>query len=407
MDSQREAWDTVRMPDAKDFSQKHCDVTILGGGPVGLLSALALADRLPSGLGIRLIAGRRAPAEDGRAAALFGRSMAILDALGLGEAFHAEGAPLAGIRIIDATGRLLRAPTTLFRAAEAGLESFGVSLLTARIAAILRDRVEASPRITLAPVDAVAVERVERGWRIVDDGGAAVTTSFLVAADGQRSLARDAAGIETDRWRYPQTAHTFAVRHALDHEDVSTEFHTAEGPFTLVPAGDRMSTVVWMTSPATAERLASLDDDAFALAAERTCGSILGRLTLASARGAYPMAGMLAKRFAAPGVALVGETGHAFPPIGAQGMNLGFRDADTLADALAEGIEGPGAATRLDRWDHDRRRDAGLRTRGVDLLNRSLLTDLLPVQAARGLGLAALAGAAPLRRAAMRIGLAE
>jgi 2-octaprenyl-6-methoxyphenol hydroxylase len=382
------------------------DITVLGGGPVGLLAVLALAGRLPGETRLRIVTGRRPPAEDGRAAALVGRSMTILDELGLGEAFRAEGAPLAAIRIIDATSRLLRAPTTTFRASDAGLESFGVSLMTARIAALLRDRATSEPRIEFVAAEASAVERQSEGWRLTLDGGGAITTDFLVAADGQRSLAREAAGIEVRRWSYPQAALTFAVSHQLDHEDISTEFHTAHGPFTLVPAGERLSTVVWMTAPEQAERLLLLDDAALAREAERTCGSILGKLTLAGGRGAYPMGGLLASRFAGDRIALVGETGHAFPPIGAQGMNLGFRDADTLSAALAEGIAAGDLRRPLDAWDRGRRRDAGLRTAGVDAFNRSLLTNFLPAQAARAIGLAALGAVPPLRRAAMRIGLA-
>lgn len=383
------------------------DLAILGGGPVGLLAALMLAERLPADVRLRLIAGRRAPVDDGRAAALFGRSMAILDSVGLGETFRSEGATLAAIRIIDATGRLLRAPTTLFRAADAGLDSFGVSLMTARIAALLRERVAASSRIETFAVDATSVRRAGGFWRIELDEGEVVETAFLVAADGQRSLAREAAGIAVRRWSYPQTALTFAVTHQRDHEDVSTEFHTASGPFTLVPAGERLSTVVWMTGSEEAERLKALDDVAFARAAERTCQSMLGRLTLAGARGTYPMGGLLAERFSAEGIALIGETGHAFPPIGAQGMNLGFRDVDTLADALVDGFANGDPVSLIEDWERERRRDAGFRTFGVDLLNRSLLSDLLPVQVARGLGLAALGAVTPLRRIAMRMGLAE
>ncbi len=386
------------------------DVTILGGGPIGYLAALCIADRLPETKRIRLITGRRVPPADGRAAALVGRSMAILDQLRLGEAFRAEGAPLAAIRIIDVTGRLLRAPTTTFRASDAGKPHFGVSLTTARIVELMAEKAHAGGRIEILPVDIKDIAREDQGFRLTDDQGRAHHAPFLVAADGQRSLAREAAGIMVRRWSYPQTALTFAVTHTLDHEEISTEFHTADGPFTLVPAGDRLSTVVWMTRTEEAEQLMALDETAFARAAEKICHSILGKLTLASPRGAYPMCGLLAERFTATGIALVGETGHAFPPIGAQGMNLGFRDADTLADALKSAFTDPQTADpteALARWDRDRRRDAGLRTAGVDAFNRSLMTDLLPVTMVRGLGLAALKNIPPLRRAVMRMGLAQ
>jgi 2-octaprenyl-6-methoxyphenol hydroxylase len=386
------------------------DVTILGGGPIGYLAALCIADRLPDTKRIRLIAGRRLPPADGRAAALVGRSMAILDQLGLGEAFRGEGAPLAAIRIIDVTGRLVRAPTTTFRASDAGEPHFGVSLTTARIVELMADKARAGGRIEILPVDIRDVAQEEQGFRLMDDQGKAHHAPFLVAADGQRSLAREAADIPVRRWSYPQTALTFAVTHTRDHEEISTEFHTADGPFTLVPAGDRLSTVVWMTRTEEAERLMALDETAFARVAEKTCQSILGKLTLASPCGAYPMSGLLAERFTAPGIALVGETGHAFPPIGAQGMNLGFRDADTLANALKNAFadgKTTDPADALARWDRDRRRDAGLRTAGVDAFNRSLLTDLLPVTMARGLGLAALKNIPPLRRAVMRMGLGQ
>ena len=386
------------------------DVTIVGGGPIGYLAALCLAQRLSEGMKIRLITGRRMPPADGRGAALVGRSMAILDSLGLGDAFRAEGAPLAAIRIIDVTGRLVRSPTTTFRASDAGEPFFGVSLLTARIVELLAAAARASDRIEILSTDVASAEKTDDGFRLSMDDGSIFEAAFVIAADGQRSLVREAAGISVRRWTYPQIAMTFAVSHLRDHEDISTEFHTTGGPFTLVPAGDHQSTVVWMARTKDAERLLALDDAAFALAAERTSRSLLGKLTLTSPRGAYPMGGLLAERFTAPGLALVGETGHAFPPIGAQGMNLGFRDADTLADALAKAFtkgESHELSSALSGWDADRRRDAGLRTAGVDMFNRSLITDLLPVSMARGLGLAALKGIPPLRRAVMRAGLAQ
>jgi len=119
------------------------------------------------------------------------------------------------------------------------------------------------------------------------------------------------------------------------------------------------------------------------------------------------MAVATAREFAARRVALVGEAAHLFPPIGAQGLNLGLRDAVTIAEIAGDihrlgGDIGDATAA----YDRRRRPDIAGRTVAVDLLNRSLLSDFLPVQGLRGLGLYALDRIGPLRRAAMREGVA-
>jgi 2-octaprenyl-6-methoxyphenol hydroxylase len=108
-------------------------------------------------------------------------------------------------------------------------------------------------------------------------------------------------------------------------------------------------------------------------------------------------------------VALVGEAAHVIPPIGAQGLNMGLRDAADIAavvrDALAAGDD-PGAPDVLRRYDLARRADVLSRTFAIDIANRSLLSDLLPVQSLRAAGLHLIGSIGPLRRLAMREGLA-
>jgi 2-octaprenyl-6-methoxyphenol hydroxylase len=97
------------------------------------------------------------------------------------------------------------------------------------------------------------------------------------------------------------------------------------------------------------------------------------------------------------------------PPIGAQGLNLGLRDAATLAEIVADARrQGAdlGATAILARYDRARRADAMSRRIAVDLLNRSLLTDFLPVQSVRGLSLFLVDRVGSLRRALMREGVA-
>ena len=119
---------------------------------------------------------------------------------------------------------------------------------------------------------------------------------------------------------------------------------------------------------------------------------------------------MTAERLAQRRTVLVGEAAHVMPPIGAQGLNLGLRDVACLVDAIADAMEAGhtdiGEATILDAYAHARNSDVRTRTTAVDLLNRSLLSSQLPVQAARGFGLHMLALVPPLRRMLMREGLA-
>jgi len=117
-----------------------------------------------------------------------------------------------------------------------------------------------------------------------------------------------------------------------------------------------------------------------------------------------------AKRFAARRIALVGEAGHLLPPIGAQGLNLGIRDAATIAELVAEARragEDAGGDGVLSAYDERRRADVRSRALAVELMNRSLLTDFLPVHALRGIGLELIARFGFLRRRLMREGLGE
>jgi 2-octaprenyl-6-methoxyphenol hydroxylase len=190
------------------------------------------------------------------------------------------------------------------------------------------------------------------------------------------------------------------------HQGVSTEFHTEAGPFTLVPLpGDRVS-LVWVDRPDQAEQAAALCDEAFARRVEERAGWIHGGMRLDSRPATFPLRAALADRFAARRTILVGEAAHLFPPIGAQGLNLGFRDVAALKRLLARHRDDPGAPAALDSYHAARQGDVRSRALAVDLLNRSLLTNFLPVQAARGLGMTLAASVPPLRRALMRQGLA-
>ena len=121
----------------------------------------------------------------------------------------------------------------------------------------------------------------------------------------------------------------------------------------------------------------------------------------------FPLVVETATRLGARRVALIGEAAHVIPPIGAQGLNLGLRDAATIAElVVAAHRAGDDMEGLTDRYEQMRRADVMSRTLAVDLLNRSLLSDFLPLQGVRGLGLFLMERIGPLRRALMREGVA-
>ena len=123
----------------------------------------------------------------------------------------------------------------------------------------------------------------------------------------------------------------------------------------------------------------------------------------------FPLAIEQPRQFARHRVALVGEAAHVLPPIGAQGLNMGLRDAAEIADIVREAMlsgEDPGAPQVLERYNSARRTDVASRTFAIDIANRSLLSDFVPMQSLRAAGLHLIGAIGPLRRIAMREGLA-
>ena len=381
---------------------------VVGAGPAGLAAALSLAHA-----GAQVILSAQSPpiggSTDTRTAALFTGSVALLDNLGVWPEVVTESAPLRAIRIIDDTGRLLRAPEVLFEAGEIGLDMFGWNVPNAALTAALWAAVRRHPAVSIVETARVAdVSIADDGVSITTAEGQRITAHLLAAADGRNSISRTAAGITTKNWPYDQAA--IATRFTLSrpHHDVSREFHRTAGPLTTVPMPGLASSLVWVERPDVAERLTTLDDAGFRATLQERLQGLLGSVGEIGPRRMFPLSGLTADVFGQNRVALIGEAGHVIPPIGAQGLNLGLRDAAALADCVADAIadgEDIGGTSALQRYHDARQSDVEGRSFAVDALNRTLLSNLLPVSLARGLGLHVIQAVGPLKRALIQQGL--
>jgi 2-octaprenyl-6-methoxyphenol hydroxylase len=381
------------------------DVVVVGGGPAGLSAAIALAQ---AGAHTALIA-RRVPYADNRTTALLGGSIDFLQELEVWPHCEVKAAALRTMRLVDDTGRLIRAPEVKFSCDEIGLDAFGYNIENSTLIAALEQRASELADLIRFDDEADTILPEESVVTVHTGGGKTLSARLVIGADGRQSPCREAAGIAVRRRELNQSAVTFNISLSRPHRDVSTEFHTPQGPCVFVPLpGDRCS-MVWVAQPKEAERLFLLNDDELSEAAEKQSHSIFGRVRVEGGRHLFPLAIERPAQFAQRRTALVGEAAHVIPPIGAQGLNLGLRDAADIAAIVREALalgEDPGAPQALKAYDSARRGDVISRTFAIDWANRSLLNDFLPLQSLRAAGLHLLGSVGPIRRLAMREGLA-
>ena len=392
--------------DPAHYTAAQYDAVVVGGGPAGLAAALALAR---ANVRTALIA-RRLPYSDNRTTALLGSSIDNLRRLGVWAACEHLAAPLRVMRLVDSTDRLIRAPEVRFDCGEIGIAAFGYNIENRLLLAAMETCAAQLPNLVRVDDEAASVQIHPDRAALQTKAGTLVEANLVVGADGRHSMCRDAAGIDVQRRTLDQAALTFNVSHARPHNDISTEFHTANGPCVFVPLPGDRSSVVWVNAPPEAARLAALDDDKLSARIERQAHFHLGEMHVEGGRHVFPLAFEQPTGLATNRVALIGEAAHVVPPIGAQGLNLGLRDAIAIADVAAHELAtrcDPGSTQALIRYEQLRKADVIARSTVIDLANRTLLADFVPLQAIRAIGMKLLDKVGPLRRLVMREALAK
>jgi 2-octaprenyl-6-methoxyphenol hydroxylase len=345
-------------PEIRPDIRTH-DVLIVGGGLVGASLAIALG-----GLSLDVALVEATPPGDlpavfdQRNLSLAAASVNALDALGVMRELRA---PTGAIRRIHVS-RAGDFGAVRLDAADYGREAFGQVVVARDFGGALEARLSRLPGLTrYRPARFVALEGDEgqaRGVRLATaDGELTLQARLLVAADGTRSALRDALGISSRSHDYGQTLFVARVRGDRAPDGTAWERFTDSGPTALLPRGDRAWGVVHGVPTVQAAAIAALDEAGWLARIQQVFGWRAGRLLGAGERSAYPIASVIADALVAPRAVLLGNAAQTIHPVGAQGFNLGLRDALILAEELRLHAGDPGDASLLARYAQRRQED--------------------------------------------------
>ena len=385
---------------------KDADVLIVGGGLVGASLAIALdacelrvalAEAGPPKVDLQ-------PSYDERNLALACATVNALVALGVWAHCGAHAMPIRKIHV----SRQGEFGVVRLDSARHGVAAFGATLPARELGNGLLARLDACRGlIRCAPAKLTAMTHAD-GAIVATlasaNGECRLRTRLLVGADGTASFVRTELGIEAETQDYAQTAFVATIT-PQRAPDCAYERFTATGPVALLPLTQGRAGVVLAVPTADANRVAALDDAGFIDLLHERLGWRLGRFSRPGRRVSYPLRRLYARRIAAPRAVLVGNAAQTLHPIGAQGFNLGLRDALTLAEMLIDHCGDPGAAALLTEYTRRRHEDREGTAAASDALARWTANESPPLKLLRSVGLLALDRIAPLQAALVRRGM--
>lgn len=362
------------------------DVVIVGGGLAGLALACALRD---SRLKIALIEGRAPTRPEGWDARIYAISPANANFLmDIGVWKHLDPARIAPVRAMavhgDANSRLD------FSAYETGVAELAWIVESSLMAGELWENVKRQGNVDLyCPAKPQDLEfRADAAVLHLEDG-TSLSARLVVGADGRESWVRNRAGLPAHYSPYGEMGVVANFNTAQAHRDVAYQWFRDDGVLAYLPLpGNRMS-IVWSTPDVHAQELLALPPAEFCARVAVAGNHTLGDLELITPPAAFALKLMRVPQPVAPRLALIGDAAHGIHPLSGHGINLGYRDAQTLAQILCEcpAWRDIGEERLLARYRRARREEVTLLQTTTDGLRRLFRENLPGLKTLRNAGM--------------------
>ncbi|MEZ9593149.1 FAD-dependent oxidoreductase [Shewanella sp. 10N.261.52.F9] len=318
------------------LSTQTYDVAIVGGGMVGLATAIGLA---MAGIKVVVIDAGQTQAVSGepklRVSAINKASQQLITNLGAWPYLAATRvSPYQKMQVWDkdSLGKID------FDAHSLSETHLGSIIENDAIAFALAERAGELSELTY--IENTRLERIAFGEReawLTLDNGDSLSAALVVAADGANSWVREQCKIPMTFWDYNHHAIVATIRTELPHGATARQVFDKEGPLAFLPLYEKdLCSIVWSVSPEKAEQLLALDKVAFERALTAAFDGRLGMCSLESDRQSFPLRMRYARHFARPRLVLAGDAAHTIHPLAGQGVNLGFLDAAAIVEAVTE-----------------------------------------------------------------------
>ena len=382
-----------------------CDIAIVGGGIVGATLAAALKD---SGLKIVLIEARpfEVAASKSQAYAFSPLSSRIYEGIGVWKDIFPHIGKYQHISLTDAD----YPQKVTFETHDLPGEHLGYVAQHNVVITALHEYLTDCPNLTwLCPGEVInlTTDREISTVEIKIDGEPRlIKTKLVVGADGARSRIRSLARIKTRGWKYWQSCVAFTIEHTASENNTAFERFWSTGPMGVLPLPGNRCQIVWTHPHAEAKALAESDESAFLSKLQTYTGGVLGDLKLVSKRMVFPVQLMQCDRYIQSRLALIGDAAHCCHPVGGQGLNMGIRDAASLAQILQTAHQQGrdiGTVKVLKRYESWRKIENLAILGFTDLLDRLFSNNWLPVVAVRRLGLWMMNYFKPLKVFALKL----